>query len=48
LCVIICTALLFPSVAPRSALGRPKLVHLGHPLLELEVLALLVVVALRL
>lgn len=33
-------------VAPRAALGLPELVHLGHPLLELDVLALLVAVSL--
>lgn len=35
-----------PSVAPRTALGLPELVHLGDALLELDVLALLVGVSL--
>ena len=34
------------SVAPRSTLGRPQLVHLGDALLELDVLALFVCVSL--
>lgn len=34
------------SVAPSTALGFPELVHLGHPLLELDILALLVAVSL--
>lgn len=35
-------------IAPRTALGRPELVHLGHPLLELDVLTFLVAVPLLL
>lgn len=35
-------------VAPRTVLGRPQLVHLGYPLLELDILALLVGVSLLL
>lgn len=35
-------------VAPRTALGRPELVHLGHPLLELDILTFLIAVPLLL
>lgn len=35
-----------PSVTPRTVLGFPELIHLGHPLLELDVLAFLVAVSL--
>lgn len=35
-------------IAPRTTLGRPELVHLGHPLLELDVLTFLVAVPLLL
>lgn len=35
-----------PSVAARAVLGRPELVHLCDPLLELDVLAFLVAVSL--
>jgi len=34
------------SITPRSVLGRSQLVHLGHPLLELVVLAFFVAVSL--
>lgn len=35
-------------IAPRTALGRSELVHLGHPLLELDILTFLVAVPLLL
>lgn len=35
-------------IAPRTTLGRSELVHLGHPLLELDVLTFLVAVPLLL
>ena len=37
-----------PLVTPGTALGLPQLIHLGHPLLELVVLAFLVAVPLLL
>ena len=35
-------------IAPRTTLGRSELVHLGHPLFELDVLTFLVAVPLLL